>query len=392
MGARVVVGISQHRESGIAAREATRSAAEQLGRSETDLAVVFFSAEHAPEAERISATVRDLLGPRVLVGASTEAAIGQGRELEDLPGVSVLAASLPGATLNGYPIDVVAGPDGAMLELPADFDAPEPAEGSLVLLADPYSFPVDAFLAVLGERWSGAVAVGGLASGGSRAGEHALLCDGRVLHRGAVALSVGGGVAVRSVVSQGCAPIGGDMVVTAADGHVVSELAGRPAYERLVEVVDGLDDDTRDKARTGVVVGLVIDENRAEYRRGDYLIRGVMGGDPESGSLVVADEPRVGQTMRFHVRDADTADRDLRDALRSEAAIAPGRVLGALLFACNGRGTGMFAMPDHDAGALDDELSVPAAGMFCAGEIGPVGGISFVHGFTATMGLLVETG
>lgn len=392
MSAGVAVGISQHRDSGAAAREASRTAAEQLGGNAADLAVVFLSSEHAPQAEAISAAVREVLEPRVLVGASTEAAIGQGRELEDLPGVSVLAAALPGARLSAYPIDVVAGPEGAMLEMPADFEAPEPAEGSLVLLADPYSFPVDAFLAVLGERWSGAVAVGGLASGGSQAGEHVLLCDTKVLHRGAVALSVGGGVAVRSVVSQGCAPIGGDMVVTAADGHVVSELAGKPAYQRLVEVVDGLDEDDRSKARTGVVVGLVIDENRSEYRRGDYLIRGVMGGDPDSGSLVVADEPRVGQTMRFHVRDADTADHDLREALRSEAAIVPGRVLGALLFACNGRGTGMFTTPDHDAGALADELAVPAAGMFCAGEIGPVGGVSFVHGFTATMGLLVETG
>jgi small ligand-binding sensory domain FIST len=181
------------------------------------------------------------------------------------------------------------------------------------------------------------------------------------------------------------------MVVTAADGHVLGELAGRPAYERLVEIVSGLTPQEQLLAQRGVMAGLVIDENRADYGRDDYLIRGMMGADPRTGTLVVADPPRVGQTLRFHVRDADSADRDLREALRSELHAVPGRVVGGALFACNGRGRGMFGLPDHDAGVASEELHVPVAGMFCAGEIGPVGGRTFIHGFTATMALLVDT-
>ena len=210
------------------------------------------------------------------------------------------------------------------------------------------------------------------------------------MRRGAVVVTLAGSVELHAVVSQGCAPIGPEMVVTAADGQVIAELAGKPAYERLVEVVEALDENERALAQEGIMVGLVIDENRAEYSRGDYLIRSMMGADPNSGALVVGAAARVGQTLRFQVRDARIADRDLRDALRAEAQVVPGRIVGGVLFACTGRGSAMFSAPDHDARALHQELGVPAAGMFCAGEIGPVGGVTFVHGFTATMALLVE--
>jgi len=255
-------------------------------------------------------------------------------------------------------------------------------------MADPYSFPADAFLEGVEGRFEGAVAVGGLASGGGGPGEHAFICGRRVMRHGAVAVTVEGGVRLRVLVSQGCAPVGPEMVITSADGNIIHELAGRPAYERLTEIVAGLDDHGREIVQNGLLAGLVIDENRAEYGADDYLMRAVMGGDADQGSLVVGDTVRVGQTFRFHARDADSADADLRAALRHHAENGE-RPQAALLFACNGRGSNMYAEPDHDAGAVADELGpIPLAGMFCSGEIGPVGGHTFLHGFTATMALL----
>jgi small ligand-binding sensory domain FIST len=341
-----------------------------------DIAFVFLSAEHAADAEQVAAEVERELSPRVLVGASTEAVIGGGREFEGRPAVSVLAASLGSGAARARHLTAA---DAGLLEV----------AGPALVVADPYTFPVERLLEEMNESGP-AVAVGGLASGGRGPGEHALLCDGEVHREGAVVVDLSGPVGLRVLVSQGCAPIGPELVVTKAEANVVHELAGRSAYSRLVEIVSGLEPEQAELARRGVLAGLVIDENRIEYGPDDYLVRGILGGDPESGAIAVGDVPRVGQTFRFHVRDAATADAGLRAALADGTAL-PGRVSGGLLFACNGRGTGLFGRPDHDAAATEAALGgAPVAGMFCAGEIGPVGGRTFLHGFTATLALFVE--
>jgi small ligand-binding sensory domain FIST len=164
------------------------------------------------------------------------------------------------------------------------------------------------------------------------------------------------------------------------------QLASKPALERLREAIEELEPDERDLAAEGLLLGVVIDENQPDYVRGDFLVRPIVGVDPDSGALAFADRVRVGQTVRLHVRDAGSASDDLRDALAARVeALGAGGAAGALLFTCNGRGIHMFAQPDHDAALVDAELEAPAGGFFCAGEIGPVGGRNFLHGFTATM-------
>jgi small ligand-binding sensory domain FIST len=180
--------------------------------------------------------------------------------------------------------------------------------------------------------------------------------------------------------------VGPQLTITGAEGNVIVELAGKPAMERLGEVIAALPERERELAAAGVLLGIVIDENRPSYERGDFLVRPIIGADRESGSLVTGERVRVGQTVRLHVRDAASADEDLREALRAQSqALGAHGAAGALLFTCNGRGSNMFEVPDHDAAAIEDSLGAPAGGFFCAGEIGPVGGRNFLHGFTATM-------
>jgi len=231
--------------------------------------------------------------------------------------------------------------------------------------------------------------VGGLAAGGGEPDTQALFVDGEIVYEGAVG-AVLRGVPVRTVVSQGCEPVGRDSVITHAEDNVVFELAGEPALERLKgDVATLTPDQERSAAAGGVLAGLVIDENRADYGRGDYLMRGLIGVDEDTGALAIGEAVRIGQTLRFHVRDAASADADLRESLRS--TLNGERAAGALLFTCNGRGTGMFDEPDHDARAVAELLGDDAlAGFFCAGEIGPVGGKPFLHGFTATLAVFLE--
>jgi small ligand-binding sensory domain FIST len=228
--------------------------------------------------------------------------------------------------------------------------------------------------------------VGGVAVGGGEPGAQALVVDDEVHAEGAAGAVVRG-VAVRPLVSQGCAPIGREAVVTRAKGNIVLELAGEPALERLKREIAALAPDEQALAARGLLAGLVIDENRPAYERGDFLMRGLLGIDEESGAIAVGEEVRVGQTLRFHVRDAASADEDLREAL---AEVDGGTAAGALLFTCNGRGAGMFGEPGHDARLVSAAIGEGVAGFFCGGEIGPVGGKPFLHGFTATLAVFLD--
>jgi small ligand-binding sensory domain FIST len=314
------------------------------------------------------------------MGCGAQGVLGSGRELEQ-GGVVVWAASLGGGEAQSFHLEPLAtGDDGLVIA-----GLPELAGAdAVIMLADPYSVPVEPLLAQLGEDFPGLPVIGGLASARGPDGS-VLLHDDAVTNSGAVG-AVLRGVDVRPCVSQGARPIGPEMVITAAEGNVVHELASRPALVRLREAIGELDPEERMLAANGLLLGIVIDENQPEYERGDFLVRGLVDVDEESGSVTVGDLVRVGQTARLQVRDGVSADEDLREVLMRQLRELSAPPAGALVFTCNGRGVGMFGSPDHDASALEDAFGrVPAAGFFCAGEIGPVGRRNFLHGFTATM-------
>ncbi len=371
-----------------AAEEAAGAARDRLGGAPATLVVVFASPDLCADAEGLLAAIHDVLAPEHLLGCMGEAIVGGGREVESGSALAVWAAHLPGAEL--LPFRLVARPveDGlGVLGWPDSIEA-DGSAAPIIMLADPFTFPADGLLAQLNAEGRRHVVVGGMASGGRRPGEHRLFADAEVMTEGAVGLALRG-VRVRTIVSQGCAPIGPEMVVTDSDGPMIRELAGVPAVTKLEEVIAALTPEEREMAADGLLAGVVIDENQPDYERGDFLVRALHGGDRASGALMVGDHVRVGQTLRFHVRDAASADEDLRMALReareSLEGLTPG---GALVFTCNGRGRHMFAEADHDAIAISEELGdIPAAGLFCNGEVGPVGGKNFLHGFTATMAL-----
>ena len=380
---RVAAGLSTSPAAGEAGREAARQAARSLAGAPVDLAFVFLSPAHLDAAEEAADAVRAELEPVTFLGCVAEGVLGRERELEEGPGAVVWAASLPGARVEPFHAVALETEDEIGLA-----GIPELEGAALVaVLVDPFTFPAQALLATLNEEHPGLPLVGGVAVGGREPGAQALLLDDDVHGEGAVG-AVLRDVAVRTVVSQGCRPIGRDAVITQAEGNVVYELAGQPALERLRDEIAALSPGEQALAVRGLLAGLVIDENRPTYERGDYLMRGLLGADEDSGAIAVGEPVRVGQTLRFHVRDAGSADEDLRTAL---AAIPRERAAGALLFTCNGRGTNMFPGPDHDARLVAEAVGGGGvAGFFCGGEIGPVGGRSFLHGFTATMAVFLD--
>src|SRR3989441_3656824 len=382
---RIGAGLSTSESAWDAATEAAREArGGALGRAEVDLAFLFLSSAHLDEAEAAAEAVREELAPRHLLGCVAEGVVARVRELEDGPAAAVWAGALPGVEIECFHAAAVQTDDGIAVAGFPELDDP----GLVALLVDPFTFPAGAFLTGLNEKHEQIPLVGGIAVGGQRPGAQALILDDAVHAEGAVGAVVSG-LPVLTVVSQGCRPIGHEAVITRCEGNVVSELAGVPALERLRREIAALSPEEQALAARGLLAGLVIDENRPEYDIGDFLMRGLLGADEASGALALGDSVRIGQTLRFFVRDATSADADLRQALGG--ALRRARPAGALLFTCNGRGMNMFPEPDHDARPVTETLGMPAlAGLFCGGEIGPVGGKAFLHGFTATLALFLE--
>jgi small ligand-binding sensory domain FIST len=376
----VSVGVSDSFDAVEAFDDAAAQAADGLGGA-CDLALVFAGAPHLGRGKWILSTVHERLGPRNLIGCGAGGVVGSGREIEEGPGAVVWGLSAPGAEIVTHHLEAEPVEGGVAVaglgELAALGDA-------LIVLADPHTFSAEALLSLLNEERPGMPVLGGLASAAA-AGSASLFRGGDVLDAGAVACSLSG-VGLVPCVSQGAMPVGPEMTITAADANVIEGLASKPAIERLREAIAELDPPEQRLAAEGLMLGLVIDENQPDYERGDFLVRPIIGADPAAGTIALGERVRVGQTVRMHVRDGASADEDLRQALRAQArALGSDGAAGALLFTCNGRGSHMFEIPDHDATAVEDTLGVPAGGFFCAGEIGPVGGRNFLHGFTATI-------
>ncbi len=375
---RIASALSTAPDLRTAVREAAGRVAEEL--RAPDLVVAFFSPHHVEEISTASAMLRELLLPGHLLGCTGESVVGDGREVESEPAFAVWAASFASARVEAFRSELVRAPEGTGFTGIPDLAGRDDAK-AVLLLGDPYSYPAHVLLQHASDRFGGLPFIGGMASGGMGAGQHRLLLDGDVHTEGAVGVVISGDMPVRTVVSQGCRPVGAPFVVTRADANIIHELGGRPALEQAQGMLADLELRDRELASRGLHIGIVIDEYREDFGRGDFLVRGVIGGDPESGSIAVGDEIEIGRTVQFHVRDADTADEDLRELLeRLESPAA-----GALLFTCNGRGSRLFPAPDHDVQAIHKALgTIPVAGFFCAGEIGPIGGRNFLHGFTAS--------
>jgi small ligand-binding sensory domain FIST len=373
-------GLSEHPVPSQAVGEAVGQVLDGLGEERPDLVMAFASPHHVGAFEDVASSIRGLLDPTVLLGGTAGAVIGGGREVEDSPALSLFAARLPATLLTPVRLEVVPTPDG-----PSLVGWPDHPDGTMLLFADPFTFPADAFLDRVNEDLPKLQIIGGLASAAMQPGGNRLMIDDRVTDSGAVGVVISGGVGIRTVVSQGCRPVGKPYVVTRSDRNFILELGGKPALQRLQETATAANDEERELMRRGLQIGCVVDETRLEFGRGDFLVRGVVGADQRSGAIAVGDNVPVGRTVQFQVRDAGSADEDLRDLLTSAEADA------AILFTCNGRGQRLFGEADHDAGVVDQLLGpLPLAGCFCAGELGPVGTRNFLHGFTASLALFTS--
>lgn len=382
------VALSRQVDTDAAALEVAAGIRARVAGAPIDFACVFFSAHHAEGLDRLATVLTGTLRPKLLLGCSGEGVIAGAEELETTPAITVWAAVLPDVDLR--PVHSSFSPTQDQFHL-TGWPDPGIDDGTFLLLADPFTTPIQDILGILDDRYPGAKAIGGLAGGGQEVGMNRLVLNDQVFDGGLVGVRLSGALDIRPVISQGCRVIGERFVVTKAERNLIHELGGEPALDRLQAAFDSLPEDAKLKANRALHLGIVIDEQRNRFERGDFLIRNLLGADRTTGAVAVGDMVQEGQTVQFQLRDAASASDEFNSLLEADHARHRHPPLGALMFSCCGRGQGLFGTPNHDAGTASARLgSIPLAGFFAQGEIGPVGGRNFLHGYTASLALFAE--
>jgi small ligand-binding sensory domain FIST len=380
--------LSRKTDTEAATRDLADSIVMQIGRAPIDLAFVFFSAHHASKISMISAMLQKELRVKVCLGCSGEGVIAGAQEIETAAALTVWAACLPDVKLTPLQLSVSQLQD--QIRMPGWPD-PGVEDSTFLLLADPFSTPMQEVLSVINDRYPRGKVGGGLAGGGQDAGENRLLLNDQDFDGGVVGVQLTGPITVRTVTSQGCSPIGERFVVTRAEQNLIYELGGVSALKRLQDIFESMGGAQRRNAHHALHLGIAIDEHGSHFERGDFLVRNLIGADQQAGAVAIGDVIQEGQTVQFHLRDAKSASDDLHFLLAADRLRHHSPPLGALLFSCCGRGEGLFGQPHHDIGVVQERLGpIPTAGFFAQGEIGSVGGRNFLHGYTASVVIFSE--
>ncbi|MBU6452160.1 MAG: FIST C-terminal domain-containing protein [Cyanobacteria bacterium REEB67] len=361
-----------------------------------DFLLAFISPDYKKHFEAIVAELNNLLTPQAFIGCTAAGLIGDGRELEQQSAITLTGALLPGVkaeafhTSNDFLPDLDDPPQSweKLLEVTSADDP------SFLLLCDPFSFSIENFVQGLDYAFPKSVKLGGLASGGHKAGENRLIVNDRVYRAGLVGVHFSGNIAVDSVVAQGCRLIDKPYRVTKCDGNLLYELDGKPAFLVLKEVLARLSERDQKLAREAIFLGVAMDEFKEKLGEGDFLIRNIHGIEPMSGALLVGERLRSERTVQFHLRDAASSADDLRMMLRRYTSTEKSKAdqaAGAVLFSCMGRGQYLYGRANHDSDIFSEYLGeIPLGGFFCNGEIGPVGDSTFLHGYTSSFGIFRE--
>ncbi len=361
------------------------------------LGLLFTTPQFFDHATELLELVRVYGRVPMLVGCSSHALVADRHEFEPgsdpEPGMALALYHLPGARLKARHLgpgqmDAADGPVSWHR-----FTDVTPAEcHGWLTLANPFGWDGEAWMREWNAAYPGCPCVGGLATGNWQTQEAQVYLNGQVHEDGAVVVNFGGNVVLEPIVSQGCTPIGQPWTITKADRNYILSIANRPAYSVLVDTFNGLTKEEQGRSQGNVFVGFASSEYREDFHRGDFLVRNLIGADPNAGVLAVGAQPRAGQTIQFQRRDAAAATEDLSWQLaRTRERLAGRKILGGFLGVCGGRGEKLFNVKNHDAGLVQEQLGpLPLVGCFCAGEIGPVGSVNFLHGYTATLGLFTE--
>ncbi|MBW4616847.1 MAG: FIST C-terminal domain-containing protein [Desmonostoc vinosum HA7617-LM4] len=362
-----------------------------------NLGLVFISSAFTSEYSRLLPLLAEQLSVPILIGCSGVGVIGttidgQTQELEAEPAISLTLAHLPEVDIQVFHVvaeelpDLDSSPD-AWLDLIGVPQSPTP---QFILLSSSFSSGINDLLQGLDFAYPGSVILGGQASGGAMGGRIALFCNDRLYREGTVGIALSGNIVLETIVAQGCRPIGEPLQVTKADRNIILELDEQVPLIVLRDLISTLSEKERMLAQHSLFIGVAMNEFKQTLQQGDFLIRGILGVDPTAGAIAIGDRVRPGQRLQFHLRDAQASAEDLELLLQSyqDQRYSQPSAAAALMFTCLGRGEGLYNKPNFDSELFKRYLNdIPVGGFFCGGEIGPVSGRTFLHGYTSVFGI-----
>ncbi len=341
--------LSEERESEAAALDASARLRSELD-TDPDLVIAFASSHHASSYDTIASTLTRELGGAILIGCSGQSVIGGGHELESRVGLALTGATLPDVAIHPFGLDedglppLNAAPAAWHERIGVD---PE-ARPHFLLLADAFGFDSEHFIRGMDQAYPASIKLGGVASGGQQPGQHALWFGAETRRSGIVGVGLSGNLVIDPVVAQGCRPVGVPLFVTHCQDNVLQRLDGQPPVELVEELFEAASASDRELFRNSLFLGLEMQSDQGEYAQGDFLIRNIIGIDPDDGALAIAAPLRQSQVVQFHLRDAKASAQDLERCLnRYNAEVGGTKACGALLFSCLGRGVGLYGTPDH---------------------------------------------
>lgn len=367
------------------------------GNERIDFLTLFVSPNFEKDYKKIQIFILEHLNPRVLIGCSAAGIIGGGNEIETRPAISISAARMMDVSLRAFKIGDEDLPD--LDSSPKSWEKCVGVERSIephfLILADPFSIRIENLVSGLDYAYPRSVKVGGLASGAQAPGKNALFLDQELYREGAVGIAFSGNIELDTLVAQGTRPIGKPFQITACEQNLLLGIDGKPPLEALEEIFNTLNPRDQDLIQNSLFLGIAATSTaKINLGPGDFLIRNILAADSKQGSLAIGNLLRIGQTVQFHLRDAQTSHEDLEEVLSkyssrkgpfSEERISS---MGALLFSCVGRGSYLYKAPNHDTNLFHKIVGhLPVTGFFCNGEIGPVGGTTYIHGYTSCFGL-----
>jgi small ligand-binding sensory domain FIST len=376
-------GLAVGRSPEDAALEASLRALSRSGHDHADLALVFVAGDAYASAPRMLHAIRRVTGARAVVGCSGAGVLTEEREVEGEAAVAVLAVRDDRLALTPFLLEDQGqvGDAAGAAELVDQVGATVAEGGCLLILPDAMGLDPRALLSGLHESLGRILVMGGVAAG-TPIFE---LFNTDPVRGGLVGVALSGAPIIG--VAQGCMPIGSPYVITRAEANVIHQIGSRPAVEILKEAILSLENPGERIRRAGIFAGLAIDPAKSPLERGDFLVRNLAGVDQESGAVALAEPVKVGQTIQFQIRDAQSSREDLKSTLEEMAKRLGGRrpAFGCY-FNCAGRGQGLFGVPDHDVSLIRQHLGeFPLAGFFGNGEFAPVGGRNFFHTYTGVL-------
>ncbi len=383
--------ISEDEDLKTATQTACAEIKKKLGKQSPDIVFVFVSPQHHSHWDKLPIWIAEALSPNCLIGCSGGGVIGKGEEIERRTSLAITAAILPDVKVT--PIHFK---NDALPTLKSDRKIWERLMGvsfsenpNFILLPEPFSFDLPILLSGLDFAFPWSKKLGGVASGGQEAGSNVLFLNDKVHREGMVGIALSGNIVVDALVAQGCKPIAQTMTVTECAGNQIESIDGKAPFDVLKKVYEDLSHEDQHLFKTALFVGLGMHEGQEVYQKGDFLIRNIIGVNPEGGGLAIGALPKKGQVLQFHVRDAETSAHDLEIMLEDYVEdVGTVHNQGALLFSCMGRGFHLYGKPNHDSELFLKHVgAIPLGGFFGNGEIGPVHGKTYLHGYSSAFGI-----